>query len=57
MLTNKYTKEEVVKALKSMGPMKASGDDSFSALFYQHCWYIMGREIIDYCLKILNEGV
>lgn len=37
MLTKKYTAKEVTKALKSMRPMKASGDDGFPALFYQYC--------------------
>lgn len=41
-LMKKYTDKEVVEALNSMGPTNASGDDGFSALFYQKCWHIVG---------------
>lgn len=55
-LSVKCMKEEVCVALKSMGPTKALGDDSFLALFYQRCWHIVGNDVISYCLGILNDG-
>lgn len=57
MLTKEYTGIEISKPLKSMVPTKASGDDGFSALCYQHFWHIVGLEITAFCLKILNDEI
>ncbi|KAH1046211.1 hypothetical protein J1N35_036995 [Gossypium stocksii] len=50
-----YMEEEVLTALKEMDPMKASGEDAFSAIFFQHFWHIMRDEVTEYCLGILNK--
>ncbi|KAA3481353.1 reverse transcriptase [Gossypium australe] len=55
MLTEKYTKKEVVRSLKDMGPTKVPGIDGFSALVFQRYWHIVGREVTLYCLEVLNE--
>ncbi|KAH1072462.1 hypothetical protein J1N35_024790 [Gossypium stocksii] len=39
-----------------MGPTKASDADSFPAIFYQQYWHIIGKDIFDFCLDILNNG-
>ncbi|KAA3471190.1 reverse transcriptase [Gossypium australe] len=36
--------------------MKASGEDGFLAIFFQQFWHIVGDEVTDYCLGILNRG-
>ncbi|KAA3456600.1 reverse transcriptase [Gossypium australe] len=43
-------------ALKGMGPTKAPGSDGFPALFYQRYWHIVGRDVTEFCLGILNEN-
>ncbi|KAA3455485.1 reverse transcriptase [Gossypium australe] len=49
-----YTEEEVISALKGMGPTKAPGPDSFPALFFQRYWHIVGKDVTKFCLGILN---
>ncbi|KAA3464007.1 reverse transcriptase [Gossypium australe] len=48
--------DEVYAALKGMGPLKAPGSDGFPALFFQKYWHIVGKEVLEYCLGILNDG-
>lgn len=57
MLTQEYTRDEIVTTLKSMGPLKAFGDDGFPTIFFQRCWHIIGKGITTYYLQILNEGM
>ncbi|KAK5844217.1 hypothetical protein PVK06_000353 [Gossypium arboreum] len=54
MLIASYTGEEIREALFQMGSTKAPGEDSFPALFYQRCWPIVGKEVVDFCLHLLN---
>ncbi|KAA3471145.1 reverse transcriptase [Gossypium australe] len=56
-LTTTYLEDEVVTALKEIGPTKASGNDGFPALFFQKYWHIVRRDVNDFCLKVLNEGM
>ncbi|KAK5812453.1 hypothetical protein PVK06_027883 [Gossypium arboreum] len=49
-----FTKEEILEALKEMGPTKTPGEDGFPALFYQKCWPIIGEDVMSYCLNVLN---
>ncbi|KAA3463042.1 reverse transcriptase [Gossypium australe] len=37
-----------------MGPTKVPGSDGFPALFFQQYWHIVGNEVLEYCLSILN---
>ncbi|KAK5840244.1 hypothetical protein PVK06_009133 [Gossypium arboreum] len=39
-----------------MGPTKAPGHDGFPAMFFQRYWHIVGKEIVEYCLGILNNN-
>lgn len=52
-----YLKDELLAALKCMGPAKAVGDNGFSAIFYQQFWYIIGEDVRHYYLQILNNDV
>ncbi|MBA0879067.1 hypothetical protein Goshw_005831, partial [Gossypium schwendimanii] len=47
-------KEEVVRAIKSMSPLKASGQDGFPAIFYHKYWHVVGEGVSKYCLDVLN---
>ncbi|GMI85140.1 hypothetical protein HRI_002183300 [Hibiscus trionum] len=51
-----FTKEEIFGAVKSMAPLKASGQNGFPALFYQSYWHIVSKEVVDFCLGVLNDG-
>ncbi|KAA3481602.1 reverse transcriptase [Gossypium australe] len=56
MLQFPYSVDEVQKALKGMGPTKAPGYDGFPALFSQKYWHIVGKDVAEFCLRVLNEG-
>ncbi|MCI32309.1 ribonuclease H protein, partial [Trifolium medium] len=51
-----FTKEEVKDALDQMHPLKAPGPDGLPAIFFQKYWNIVGNEIQELVLSILNEG-
>lgn len=53
-LLRKFTMEEVCTAVKSMNPLKASGEDGLGAIFYQRFWHIVGSEVADYCIQALE---
>ncbi|KAA3484776.1 reverse transcriptase [Gossypium australe] len=54
-LLDPFRKEEIQIALEGMGPTKAPGADGFPALFFQRYWHIVGQDVTDYCLGILNN--
>ncbi|KAL4309243.1 hypothetical protein GQ457_01G013830 [Hibiscus cannabinus] len=49
-----FVDAEVHAALRTMSPLKAPGLDGFPALFYQTYWSIVGKEVTEYCLSVLN---
>lgn len=55
-LSSRYTKEEVLCALKAMGPLKAPGPDGFPAIFYQQAWEIVGNDISKDTIRLLEGG-
>lgn len=56
-LTECFTKEEIVQALRQMTPLKSPRPDDFSLSFYQFYWHIVGEEVTNVVLKFLNDGV
>ena len=50
-----YTRAEVIEALKQMHPTKAPGPDGMPALFYKKFWHLIGDDVMDYVLNILNN--
>lgn len=56
ILTAPYTREEVKKALFSIPRDKAPGTDGFGTYFYRDTWSIMGNEVIDAVLDVLQGG-
>ncbi|KAA3480943.1 reverse transcriptase [Gossypium australe] len=56
-LTMLYTKKEIREAVFEMGPTKAPGEDLFPALFYQNCRHIIGDDVTNFFLQILNRGM
>jgi len=53
-LNKAYTSCEVGDALKRMHPYKAPGPDGFQALFFQRFWNIVGPNVTDTILGVLN---
>jgi hypothetical protein len=53
-LSREFTSEEVHKALHQMYPTKAPGPDGMSAIFFQKYWAIIGRDVTETVLYVLN---
>ncbi|KAL4281614.1 hypothetical protein GQ457_03G026570 [Hibiscus cannabinus] len=53
-LLREFSSEEVHQAVRSMGPMKASGEDGLGAVFYQRFWHIIGKDVSDFCIDLLQ---
>lgn len=56
LLMAPFRVEEVSQALKVMEATKALGMDRFSDIFFQKIWDIMGNDVSNYCLRVLNDG-
>ncbi|KAL4347997.1 hypothetical protein GQ457_17G012790 [Hibiscus cannabinus] len=54
LLDREFTAKEIWLAVKSMAPLKASGEDGFGAIFYQRFWHIVGEAVSHYCTDLLN---
>lgn len=50
-----FTDEEIRRAVFDMHPSKAPGLDGFTALFYQKLWPLIGNDVTQATLHILNE--
>ena len=53
-LIKQFIKEEVEVALKQMHPTKSLGSDGMSAVLYQKFWDIVGNDVVNMVLKVLN---
>ncbi|KAL4349867.1 hypothetical protein AHAS_Ahas10G0084900 [Arachis hypogaea] len=56
-LDRTFIVEEVLAILKYMHPTKVPGPDGMSTLFYQKMWKIVGDNVINCVLHILNDNV
>lgn len=56
MLTTTYSGEEVYEALQQMHQTKAPSLDGMCAIFYQKFWGIVGPDVIQCVIGILNKG-
>jgi hypothetical protein len=55
-LCRNFTAEEVHQALQQMHPTKAPGPDGMSAVFFQKYWAIVGKEVTEEVLQVLNTN-
>jgi len=53
-LSKPYTSEEVYLALPTMEPFKAPGPNGYQALFFQKYWGLVGKNVCDLVLGVLN---
>ena len=56
ILNPSFSKEGVHKAIEQMHLLKAPGPNDLLALFYQQFWDIIGKEVTQFALEILNNG-
>ena len=54
-LNKPYTREEVKKALFNIGDLKAPGPDGLHAVFYKRFWHIIGEDLVDELLMVVNS--
>ena len=56
-LSKAFTREEVVSALKQLHSTKSPGSDGMLALFFQKYWSIVGINVSNMVLNVLNFGM
>ena len=56
-LTRSFTKEEVLEALRQLHPTKSPSPNGMSALFFQKYWIIVGNNVTNLVLNVLNSGM
>ena len=56
-LSRAFTREEVVSARKQLHPLKSPGPDGMSAIFFQKYWNIVGTNVSNMVLNVLNFGM
>lgn len=47
VISKKISDDEIYNTIKSFGPFKAPGPDSFQAIFYQSQWQVIGPSLCD----------
>ena len=57
MLSQEFSEQEVVAALKKMAPLKTPGPDRMPPLFYQHFWGTIIHDVTSSILSWLNSGI
>uniref|UniRef100_A0A803QIS8 Reverse transcriptase domain-containing protein n=1 Tax=Cannabis sativa TaxID=3483 RepID=A0A803QIS8_CANSA len=55
LLEEAFSSSEVEKALFQMGPDKAPGIDGFNNKFYQKNWSVVGKDVTEAILNVLNN--
>jgi len=56
LLMAPFSREEVKKALFSIGDLKALGPDGLHAIFFKRFWKMLGEELIDEVLHAVNSS-
>lgn len=53
-LKREYGQEEIIQALKNMGPLKAPGPNGLHTIFYQRAWGTVREDVCSMVLTILK---
>jgi hypothetical protein len=56
LLCKEFKAQEVKDALESIGDLKAPGTDRMPSIFYKKCWDIVGEDVTNEVLNVLNGG-
>ncbi|XP_060964152.1 uncharacterized protein LOC115722573 [Cannabis sativa] len=56
LLMEPFTSEEVKMAMFQIHPLKAPGKDGLPGLFFQKNWDVVGKEVTQACLDVLNNN-
>lgn len=56
ILDAEFTRDEIFHTVKNMKPTVAPRPDGMTALFFQNFWNIVGGDVSDIALDILNHG-
>lgn len=51
------SKVEIKSAVENLGVLKAPGQDSMSALFYQSYWCTVEKDLVDMVQKFFQHGL
>jgi hypothetical protein len=57
LLERRFEKEEIVQVLKDFQDDKASGPDGFTMAFFEKCWRVVEKDVMDFfdrCMSIVN---
>ncbi|MBA0880904.1 hypothetical protein Goshw_019659 [Gossypium schwendimanii] len=54
-LTRAFSYEEECLAIKTMSLLMALGEDGLGVVLYQRFCHIVGKEVADYCIELLND--
>ena len=52
-----FKANEVTRAINQMHPTKSPGPDGMSSIFYKKYWDLVGFDVINCVLNVLNDGV
>ncbi|XP_047978592.1 uncharacterized protein LOC125220464 [Salvia hispanica] len=55
LLIEEVTEVEIKQTVFSMHPDKAPGPDGMNPSFFQTFWHIIGRDVVESCVQILNS--
>ena len=56
LLNAPFSREEVQKALFSIGDLKASGPDGLHAIFFKRFWNMLGDDLVQEVLGVVNSA-
>uniref|UniRef100_A0A803PKW7 CCHC-type domain-containing protein n=1 Tax=Cannabis sativa TaxID=3483 RepID=A0A803PKW7_CANSA len=56
ILLKEFTAQDIQDALSNINALKAPGVDGMSRIFYENHWTVIGEDVTQVCLEILNKN-